>query len=63
MKANTVIKVYSDNYDGQLMTFDAYKELRLQMSTGDFHTHKTEIVETDDTDAVISLEDFLLEVE
>ncbi len=27
-----------------LFTFEAYSELRLQMSTGDFHTHKTKFV-------------------
>lgn len=41
--AKTVIKVESDNVDGY-MTFEAYAELRLQMSTGDFHTHKHEVV-------------------
>lgn len=30
-----------------LYTFEAYKELRLQMSTGDFHTHKHTILEVD----------------
>lgn len=30
-----------------LYTFEAYKELRLQMSTGDFHTHKHSIVTVD----------------
>jgi hypothetical protein len=30
-----------------LYTFDAYCELRLQMSTGDFHTHSYSIVTVD----------------
>lgn len=30
-----------------LYTFDAYCELRLQMSTGDFHTHKHAIITAD----------------
>ena len=30
-----------------LYTFEAYNELRLQMSTGDFHTHKINIVTCD----------------
>lgn len=33
-------KVYSDNYQGEIMTLEAYNELRLIMSTADFHTHK-----------------------
>ena len=35
-----LFKVYSDNFNGELMNFATYKEVRLQMSTGDFHTHK-----------------------
>lgn len=30
-----------------LYTFEAYQELRLQMSTGDFHTHKHSIITVD----------------
>ncbi len=30
-----------------LYPFDAYCELRLQMSTGDFHTHKHTIITAD----------------
>ena len=35
------ISVYmpSDNLEGQIFTARAYRELTLQMSTGDFHTH------------------------
>lgn len=36
-----VLKVRSDEYPaGQLMTPQLYSELRLRMSTGDFHTHR-----------------------
>lgn len=53
--------VWSDNVEGAVLTERAYKELRLQMSTGDFHTHKavlthanwldpnTEVWDLDDT--------------
>lgn len=30
-----------------LYTFEAYKELRLQMSTGDFHAHTHSVVTVD----------------
>lgn len=33
-----LVYVVSDNFDSYL-TQRAYKEVRLQMSTGDFHTH------------------------
>jgi hypothetical protein len=39
----TVMFVRSDNYNG-MMTFEAYAEFRLQMSTGDFHTHTHEVI-------------------
>jgi hypothetical protein len=32
-------RVTSDCFDNQLMTKDAYKEVKLQMSTGDYHAH------------------------
>lgn len=35
--------------DMGLYTFEAYCELRLQMSTGDFHSHKHSIVSCDPT--------------
>ena len=52
----TVIRVISDNIEGY-MTFEAYKELRLQMSTGDFHTHTHEVVEVPEDTEVIELSD------
>lgn len=42
---NTVNLVHVEGMG--LYTFDAYCELRLQMSTGDFHTHKHEIQTVD----------------
>lgn len=36
----TVIQLFSDNFNGDYLTPEAYNEVRLQMSTGDFHTHK-----------------------
>ncbi len=43
-----VIRLFSDNFEGSLLTFEAYKEVRLQMSTGDFHTHKAIQLEIED---------------
>jgi hypothetical protein len=44
--------------EGQgLYTFEAYCELRLQMSTGDFHTHKHTIVTVDASLEYIDLDD------
>lgn len=48
--------VNSDNFCNQLFTIDAYAELRLQMSTGDFHTHTHELVNRPDLTDVITLE-------
>jgi hypothetical protein len=57
MIAQTIVKVWSDNFNGDAMTFDAYRELRLQMSTGDFHTHRYEITEIPIEDDVITPEE------
>lgn len=62
MKSKLVIKVWSDNYDGVLFDFEAYKELRLQMSTGDFHTHRTEFVNVLEDTKVIDLYELTEEV-
>jgi len=40
MQSAKFVSVYSDNFDAQIFTLKAYQELRLQMSTGDFHMHK-----------------------
>lgn len=58
MKPRTLILVNSDNFENQLMTFEAYAELRLQMSTGDFHTHTHEVVESLSED-VLELADLI----
>lgn len=50
-----IIKVTGNN-EG-LYTKEAYEALKLQMSTGDFHTHKTEVVPFVDWENVITLED------
>lgn len=44
MRRKKFIELNSDNFQSQLCTPRAYKELRLQMSTGDFHTHERKIV-------------------
>lgn len=56
-----VIKVYSDNYDGICFTKDAYKELTLQMSTGDYHTHTAIDTLSPDYEGVVTLNDLLIE--
>ena len=38
-----LIKLNSDNFDGEYLTTKAYEEVILQMSTGDHATHKTEL--------------------
>jgi hypothetical protein len=42
--------VNSDNLDNAILTAEAYAEFRLQMSTGDFHTHTATVIDapTDD---------------
>ena len=57
---NLVVKVNSDNFENTLMTLEAYKELRLQMSTGDFHTHEHILLEGDlNKESVLTIKDFL----
>ena len=51
------IRLYSDNCNGQLVTPEAYEELRLRMGTGDFHTHRVEEVEVEDFFGVLTLEE------
>lgn len=53
-----VIKLKSDNFNC-LVTKEAYKEIRLQMSTGDFHTHKAREVTVKNLNNVYTLEHFL----
>lgn len=40
MSTMTLVLVRSDNFEDAVFTKEAYKELTLTMSTGDFHTHK-----------------------
>jgi hypothetical protein len=42
----TVIRLKSDNYDCYV-SVDAYKSIRLEMSSGDFGSHKTRFLEVD----------------
>lgn len=34
-----IVMLHSDNFDGTLMLRSVYEQLRLDMSTGDYHTH------------------------
>lgn len=43
-KPKLLIRVWSNNTDGDLFTPEAYEELLSTMSTGDFHTHRKEEV-------------------
>jgi len=58
-----LIRLTSDNYENRLITPEAYTELTLSMSTGDWHTH-THVVEDvfmhgDFFECIITLEDVL----
>jgi hypothetical protein len=61
-RPHLLVRVTSDNFNEQLFTIDAYAELRLQMSTGDFHTHTHELVNRADLKGVITLEQMLEEI-
>ena len=54
-QAKTVIHVHSANFDNVYMTFEAYSELRLIMSTGDFAVHRHEVVNVPNETFVLSL--------
>lgn len=57
MNTDLVVKIKSDNFNC-FLTVEAYKEIRLQMSTGDFHTHEYELVTVDLDDVyVINLDE------
>ncbi len=49
-----VVKLFSDNYNGELMTIPAYRELRLQMSSGDFGSHRVEYEQVETFENVIT---------
>lgn len=56
--AMVLIKITINGQDQGAYTTEAYEELRLQMSTGDFHVHKPEVVvvNTPNWDEVIDLD-------
>jgi len=60
MKPGAIVVKVTENNEG-LYTLEAYEELTLQMSTGDYHTHKYELVQLKDTDTdkVITLQDLV----
>jgi hypothetical protein len=58
----TVIKLKSDNFDC-LVTPEAYNEIRLQMSTGDFGTHTHEYIRVESSKRVYTLEDYVNDTE
>lgn len=35
-----VVRLYSDNFENAILEYRAYKALVLNMSTGDYHTHR-----------------------
>ncbi len=53
----TAVRVWSSNMDGILMTFEAYNELRLTMSSGDFGAHKAKVEQVEDFSGVVTLMD------
>lgn len=55
-----VIRLYSDNFDGTLLTPEAYDMVKCEMSTGDYHTHKIIFTEVEDYSNVIT-PDILME--
>lgn len=59
-KLITVIQLKSDNFNG-LVSLQAYEEIRLQMSTGDFHTHKATKVQVSQRTKVYTLDDLELD--
>ena len=57
-----LVRVKVEHFDYGVYTNEAYKELRLQMSTGDFHSHKVESVyedEIDSLDEVVTFSDMI----
>jgi hypothetical protein len=60
MSTRTVVILTSDNFKATCVSFEAYREIRLSMSTGDFHTHEYEVVEVPENQEVIEVDDLLL---
>jgi hypothetical protein len=54
-----IFKLNSDNFQDALVTEEAYREIRLSMSSGDFGAHTKELVKVDSLDGVITLQDLL----
>ena len=52
-----VLRLNSDNFDNVLVTVEAYQEIRLCMSTGDYNSHTVEEVYVQDFKDVITLMD------
>lgn len=50
-----IIRLYSDNYDGVLLTESAYKEVCLQMELADWHSHDAYKVVPSQLDEVLDL--------
>lgn len=46
----TLIRLTSDDFQGELLTPDAYEAIVLSMSTGDYSTHKAEVFIMPETD-------------
>ena len=55
-KLITVVQLKCDNFDG-LVSIEAYEEIRLQMSTGDYHTHKAKKVRVPINSDIYTLDD------
>lgn len=52
-----VIRLNSDNFQNELVTIEAYNEIRLQMSSGDFGTHTIKYEYVSSFENVITLMD------
>lgn len=47
----TLIRLNSDNYTHELLTPEAYEAIALNMSTGDYCTHKADVIIIPETDS------------
>lgn len=52
-----VIRLNSDNFQDELVTIEAYEEIRLQMSSGDFGAHTIKYEYVSSFENVITLMD------
>lgn len=56
------VKVFEVTINDDLLglySIEAYKELRLQMSTGDFHTHRALPVYVEDFSEVVTIDELM----